>query len=163
LTSCVCTFTLPQMPEKYRAIEVKNLENVVVPDEIKAALLVLTRHGDNENARKAAMQVIIEGAVKVYESASQSQEEVRGGVGDSVGGWTVTTGGQENKGGIKTEPNLQDSAVNVVDTFDQANTNQAIEKTGSRGKLLQTAISVLRARLNSGKQRTILNSKQAGE
>lgn len=52
--------------------------------------------------------------------------------------------------------------IEVVNAFDQANTNSAIEGgLGSRGEILKDAINELRELLNKGKKRTILTSKQA--
>lgn len=54
-----------------------------------------------------------------------------------------------------------DDAVTVVNMFDQANTNGAIESLGSRGRLLKEAIENLRADLNATGKRTILDAYQA--
>ncbi len=53
------------------------------------------------------------------------------------------------------------SAVLVVDMFDQANTGKNIERLGSRGSSLKSAIEDLRTELNTGQQRTLLDSEQA--
>lgn len=63
----------------------------------------------------------------------------------------------------KSESDLYRLAADVVDMFDQANTNHQIENIGSRGQLLKTSISKLRRKLNLDEQRTVLNSNQMGE
>lgn len=52
--------------------------------------------------------------------------------------------------------NLEKAAVAVIDMFDQANTNDAIVRLGSRGQLLQKAISDMRKIVNTNGQKTIL-------
>ncbi|MBI2596356.1 hypothetical protein HYW46_06505 [Candidatus Daviesbacteria bacterium] len=56
---------------------------------------------------------------------------------------------------------ILEGAVYVIDMFDQANTNHAIENLGSRGYILKDAIERLRIIFNSDHQRTILDSEQA--
>ena len=55
-------------------------------------------------------------------------------------------------------------AIDVVNMFDQANTNGAIEKLGfdQRGLLLKRAITDLRNALNADEKQTILTEEQAG-
>ena len=69
----------------------------------------------------------------------------------------------QDKNELESEQRLVDVAVDVVDMFDQANTDHAIESLGSRGALLKGAISKLRRSLNSGQKRTTLDSRQVGE
>ena len=57
---------------------------------------------------------------------------------------------------------LIEAAVNVVDMFDQANTNQKVEKLGSRGEILKEAVERLRGIVNKDAQRTILSRDQFG-
>jgi hypothetical protein len=52
-------------------------------------------------------------------------------------------------------------AIWVVDAFDQANTNNVVVNTGSRGCILRDAINDLREALNKWTQRTILTHEQA--
>lgn len=52
------------------------------------------------------------------------------------------------------------AAVDVVDMFDQANTNKMLE-IGYRGSYLKKAIEELRAILNQHTQLTILSREQA--
>ena len=54
-------------------------------------------------------------------------------------------------------------AVDVVDMFDQANTNKAIEQLGRRGVILKNAIAKLRASLNLEQQKTLLKADQVDE
>lgn len=54
-------------------------------------------------------------------------------------------------------------AIAVVNMFDQANTNSAVVRLGSRGRLLAWTIKDLRASLNQGGQITLLSAEQAGE
>ena len=58
---------------------------------------------------------------------------------------------------------LESLATNVVDMFDQANTNNAIERLGFGGKILKKAIADLRFKINSEGQKTILNGDQVDE
>ena len=68
-----------------------------------------------------------------------------------------------NQNQLERELSVLDAAANVVNMFDQVNTNHAIENLGNRGTLLKDAVSELRKKLNSDNQKTALNSKQAGE
>ena len=52
-------------------------------------------------------------------------------------------------------------AIRVVNAFDQANTNGAIENMGSRGVILRDAIKDLRENLNSDGKNTWLTNEQA--
>ncbi len=56
---------------------------------------------------------------------------------------------------------LIQSANDVVNAFDQANTNHAVEQLGSRGEILKTRIEELRGIVNRRGQRTILSKEQA--
>jgi len=56
---------------------------------------------------------------------------------------------------------IRKAAANVVDMFDQANTGNAIENLGSRGRLLKEAIRILRRALNRDSQQTALSEEQA--
>ncbi len=56
---------------------------------------------------------------------------------------------------------LIQSAKDVVDAFDQANTNRAVEQLGSRGEILKTHIEKLREIVNRRGQRTILSKEEA--
>lgn len=53
-------------------------------------------------------------------------------------------------------PNLIEIAIDVVNMYDQANTNGAISTMGTRAALLHEQITALRDLLNTGKWRTIL-------
>lgn len=55
---------------------------------------------------------------------------------------------------------LEESAIYVVNMFDQANTGGAVENLGSRGRLLKQAIEELRVVINKHRKKTILTSKQ---
>lgn len=55
---------------------------------------------------------------------------------------------------------LIELAVDVVDAFDQANTNKMVE-IGPYGSTLKGAVEKLRELLNKDKQRTILSKEQA--
>ncbi|MCK4799389.1 hypothetical protein KAS31_00245 [Candidatus Parcubacteria bacterium] len=55
---------------------------------------------------------------------------------------------------------IKDS-IRVVNAFDQANTNGAIENMGSRGVILRDAIKDLRENLNSDGKSTFLTNEQA--
>lgn len=73
----------------------------------------------------------------------------------------IETGGYEP---INTEIQEQDAfeeaAINVVNMFDQVNTNDTVENIGSRGMLLKGAIDDLRAIINEKEQKTILSQDQ---
>lgn len=51
---------------------------------------------------------------------------------------------------------FENLAVNVVNMFDQANTNNAVERLGSRGIILRNAVNELRRELNRIEKLTIL-------
>jgi len=68
---------------------------------------------------------------------------------------------EDNKDIIGTD--LASLAINVVDMFDQANTNDVIQKLGSRGVILKEAIAELRFTLNLEGQKTLLTGDQVGE
>ena len=53
------------------------------------------------------------------------------------------------------------NAVDVVDTFDQANTNQAIAGASGEGSGLGRAVNCLRGLLNRAGQQTALTTEQA--
>ena len=55
---------------------------------------------------------------------------------------------------------LIEAAVNVVDMFDQVNTNKMVEKLGKRGELLKDAVERLREAVNVDIQRTVLTKAQ---
>ncbi len=56
---------------------------------------------------------------------------------------------------------ISQAAVDVVDMFDQANTNHAVERLGSRGEILKEYIEKLREAVNRRGQRTILSREQS--
>jgi hypothetical protein len=68
---------------------------------------------------------------------------------------------ENNKDIIGTD--LESLAINVVDMFDQANTNNAVENLGTRGSILKEAVAELRFKINSEEQKTILKGDQVGE
>ena len=55
---------------------------------------------------------------------------------------------------------ITQTAIDVVDMFDQVNTNHAVERLGSRGKTLKIYIEDLREIVNQRGQRTILSKEQ---
>jgi hypothetical protein len=55
---------------------------------------------------------------------------------------------------------ISQAAIDVVDMFDQTNTNKAVERLGSRGEILKEYIEKLRETVNKRGQRTILSKKQ---
>ena len=55
---------------------------------------------------------------------------------------------------------LIQAAEDVVDMFDQANTNHAVERLGSRGEILKEYIEKLREVVNRRGQRTMLSKEQ---
>lgn len=56
---------------------------------------------------------------------------------------------------------LTKAAVNVVNMFDQANTNKTVEQLGTRGQLLKEAVERLRDIVNKDTKRTILSRELA--
>jgi len=55
---------------------------------------------------------------------------------------------------------IEEAAIWVVDLFDQANTNHAIQNLGSRGNILFDAINDLRRALNKNGKMTALTEEQ---